>query len=175
MALTKQCTCCFKTKPLEQFSKNSRAKDGKQFHCKECNKKENLKFRTEINPNHHAVWQSNNRDKAAVHVSKYRKGDKPGLIYYIQNPNGEYYIGMTKTYLNVRLIEHKVKWKRNREGKSNLLCPLLFDSFDKWGFENHKTGIIIKDEKANRKQLRKWESETIKFFMNKGISLNKQI
>ena len=175
MAQLKQCTCCFKTLPYEMFSKNSKAKDGKQFHCKECNKKENLKFRTEINPQHHEIWQSNNRKRVTQLVSKYRKGDKPGLIYYIVNPIGEYYIGMTNTHLKVRLFEHKMKWKRNRLGKSDIACPLLFDSFDKWGVDNHRTGLIIKDENASRTELREWESECIQFFMSKGISLNKQI
>jgi hypothetical protein len=175
MALVKQCYNCGKTKPTTEFSKCKARKDGLQNRCKSCNKVDNRIFRTEINPQHHAQWQINNPGRQQEIIAKYRKGDKPGLIYYIQNPAGQYYIGMTKTYLNVRLIEHRVKWRRNREGKSKLACPFLFNSFDKWGFENHKWGIIIKDETASRQQLREWEKETIQFFMNKGISLNKQI
>ena len=175
MAQLKQCTCCFKTLPYEMFSKNSKAKDGKQFHCKECNKKENLKFRTEINPQHHEIWQSNNRKRATELVTKYRKGDKPGKIYYIVNPEGEYYIGMTNTPMSVRIMEHRTKWKRFNKGVSKIHHPLLFASLDKWGWEGHRTGVIIEDENVSRTELRKWERECIGFFMSKGKSLNAQL
>ena len=92
MALTKQCTSCRKTLPYERFSKNSAAKDGKQFSCKDCNKKTNRKFRTEINPHHHAQWQRANPDRIVELVSKYRKADKGGCVYYITNPEGEFYV-----------------------------------------------------------------------------------
>jgi len=175
MALVKECYKCGKTKPITEFSKSKARKDGLQNRCKSCNKVDNKIFRTEINPEHHKIWQTNNPGRQQEIIAKYRKGDKPGLIYYIVNPNGQYYIGMTNTYLSVRLVEHKVKWKRWREGKSNLACPLLFDSINKWGWEAHKSGVIIEDPLATRKELREWEKETIKIFMNKGISLNKSI
>jgi hypothetical protein len=175
MALVKHCNKCGKDKPTTEFSKSIARKDGLQQYCKACNKVDNLKFRTEINPEHHKTWQINNPGRQQEIISKYRKGDKPGLIYYIVNPNGEYYIGMTNTYLSVRLVEHKVKWKRWIEGKSNLVCPLLFDSISKWGWEAHKSGVIIEDRNATRKELREWEKQTIQFFKGKGISLNKSI
>ena len=175
MAQFKHCTKCGKSKETTEYSKCRANKDGLQQYCKTCNKKDNLKFRTEINPEHHSQWQVANRKRATELVAKYRKGDKPGLIYYIKNPAGKYYIGMTNTYLTVRLIEHRVKWRRWMQGKSKLLCPLLFDSFSKWGYENHKWGVIIEDQNVSRKELREWEKKTIQFFMNKGISLNKSI
>lgn len=174
MAQVKQCNGCGKTLPITNFSKRTASKDGLQPKCKGCNSKDNLQFRTE-KPEHHQIWQKKNPTRLLELVSKYRRGDKPGIIYYIKNPAGQYYIGMSNTYLNVRLIEHKVKWRRWVEGNGKLACPLLFNSISKWGWENHRTGIIIKDENIDRKGLRELEKETIKFFKSKGISLNKQI
>lgn len=34
--ITKECRKCFKTKPLEQFNKSIKSKDGHQGHCRDC-------------------------------------------------------------------------------------------------------------------------------------------
>ena len=41
----KRCLTCGEEKELDQFSKNSRAKDLKQQSCKSCNREVNRKFR----------------------------------------------------------------------------------------------------------------------------------
>jgi len=33
---TKHCGGCDQTKPVTQFANNKRAKDGRQYHCREC-------------------------------------------------------------------------------------------------------------------------------------------
>ena len=33
---TKHCGGCGQTKPVTQFANNRRAKDGRQYHCREC-------------------------------------------------------------------------------------------------------------------------------------------
>lgn len=33
---TKHCGGCDQTKPVDEFAHNSRAKDGRQYHCKTC-------------------------------------------------------------------------------------------------------------------------------------------
>lgn len=171
MAHTKHCNNCGKTKPTTEFSKRSLSKDGLQPRCKVCNKKDNKKFRTE-KPEHHANWQKVNSKRLVQIVSKYRRAKDSGTIYYIQNPEGQFYIGQTKTALKVRIMEHKIKWRRHREGKTKLLCPLLFNSFDKWGFDNHKVGTIIQFENIDRNTLRQYEKEVIDTFKALNISLN---
>jgi len=69
---------CGETKDVINFSKSVARKDGLQDYCKACNKKNNLKFRTQINPQHHAEWQRNNLDRLNELVKKYRKADKGG-------------------------------------------------------------------------------------------------
>ncbi len=102
MANLKQCQTCHKVKDTNQYSKCKSNKDGLQYCCKECNKKTNLKFRTEINPMHHKIWQDKNWDTFMEYMRKYRKADKGGIIYSITNPVGFQYIGMTEAYEKVR-------------------------------------------------------------------------
>jgi uncharacterized FlaG/YvyC family protein len=98
MANLKQCQTCHKVKDTNQYSKCKSNKDGLQYCCKECNKKTNLKFRTEINPQHHKIWQDANWDTFMEYMRKYRKADKGGIIYAIVNPEGKQYIGMTEAH-----------------------------------------------------------------------------
>ena len=63
MTSMKQCKQCGEVKEATQFSKSSSSKDKLQPKCKNCNSKDNHKFRTEINPQHHAKWQTSNWDK----------------------------------------------------------------------------------------------------------------
>lgn len=176
MAHTKQCNNCRKVKPVEQFSKRKASKDGLQTRCKVCNSKDNLRFREEINPEHHAIWQKKNQKRITQIVAKYRKADKSGKIYWIANPAGEYYIGMTQMHLGVRWIEHKVKFRRFMEGKrTTARIPILYDSMQKWGVDNHRVGVLVEFENIDRKTLREYEKECIREFKSMGISLNKQI
>jgi hypothetical protein len=60
--MAKQCTKCGKVKDYSQFSKLTKSKDGHQFHCKECNNKENYRFRHEIDPEYMNRWFSDNKE-----------------------------------------------------------------------------------------------------------------
>ena len=174
MAHTKHCNTCGKTKPTTEFSKKSASSDGLQGRCKACNKKDNLKFRTE-KPEHHAKWQKVNSKRVAEIVTKYRCAKENGTIYYIQNPEGQFYVGMTKTPLKVRIMEHRTKWRRQQEGKIKSFCPLLYASFEKWGFDSHTIGTILEFDNISKRDLRECEKEVISTFKALGISLNKQI
>jgi hypothetical protein len=169
-----KCTQCDKSKAESQFSKCSSAKNGLQPKCKECNKKDNLKFREEINPQHHAVWQRNNVQALYRILKKHRKADKSPLIYSIKNPNNDVYIGMTEAFLSVRKREHKLHYHKAKQGKQSRL-PLLHDSFDKYGVENHKFEIVVELEGYDRKQLGYVESTFIKSFKQINKSLNVKI
>ena len=168
----KQCLKCNKVKDYSQFSKKTKSKDGYQDRCKACNKIDNKYFRTELDPEHHAKWQEQNRKKVIEYVSKWRKSDKAGVIYALIAPDGAVYVGQTKTYLSVRIMEHKVKYKRYKTGKQTSIQPLLFQSFEKWGIENHKLKVLFLDQNISRKELKAIETQWIKKYKAKNKSLN---
>jgi hypothetical protein len=171
MANQKQCQKCQKVKDTTQYSKCKSNKDGLQYKCKECNKIDNLKFRTEINPTHHKKWQNNNWDTFMGYIKKYRKADKTPIIYSIKSPAGLQYIGMTMMNFSVRLLEHRSHYKRALKGKRDRL-PGLHDSFDKYGIENHEFKVIKECTGLNRKQLKEVEKAFITLDKFQNISLN---
>ena len=168
---TKYCGGCRQDLPTTQFSKNRKTGDGLQFKCKSCNKIDNHKFRTEINPTHHSIWQKNNWDRVKEIVSNYRRADKLGTIYFIKSPDEAFYIGRTECHIKVRWSEHLSHWKlSNRNLKKRL--PLLHDSFDKWGPDKHELGIVAQFEGITTDELIEYESVFIKSFKEAGNSLN---
>jgi hypothetical protein len=42
--MDKRCSKCGETKPVEEFGKDSKAKDGKFYWCQQCSKKQSLKY-----------------------------------------------------------------------------------------------------------------------------------
>lgn len=169
MANQKECRCCGKVKDTTQFSKCSREKDLLQRKCKDCNKKDNLQFRTE-KPEHHADWQRNNYDKFNGYMKKYKRADKAGTIYGIVNPLGETYVGMTQAYFTVRKMEHHTHYRRMLIGKRNRLQG-LHDSFEKYGIENHRWVKFVEID-VDRESLHNIEKTFIKGFMQENKSLN---
>ena len=171
MASLKECKRCQKVKDTNEFSKCKANKDGLQYQCKQCNSETNLKFRTEINPDHHRIWQDKNWDKFVGYMQDYRRADKGGIIYAIVNPIGHQYIGMTEAYDKVRFLEHKKHYRQATMGKRNRL-NLLHDSFDKYGIENHEFKVVKECTGLTRKQLQELESEFITLNKSQKISLN---
>ena len=167
----KECNRCLKLKERTQFSKCKINKDGLQYQCKQCNKETNLKFRTEINPQHHQQWQDKNWDTFVDYIKKYRKADKTPVIYGITNPEGMVYIGMTEMYLKVRFNEHRRHYRRALEGKRDRLGK-LHDSFDKYGIDNHEFKVVKECPGLTREQLREVESAYISLNKLQNISLN---
>jgi len=175
MAQYKQCNQCGKSKPLSDYHKMSASKDGLQPKCRSCVKEVNQNFR-ETNPEYQLDWQRQNPERHVQIVAKFRKADKTSKIYYIKSiSDGMYYIGMTNMHLAVRFIEHKNKYNRWMKGKSVPQHPNLFESFKKWGIENHEIGILFESNDMDRETLRMYEKTFIKSFMDLGIALNKQI
>lgn len=167
----KQCSDCGKVKETTQFSKCKRNKDLLQLKCKSCNKKDNLKFRTEINPTHHQKWQHKNMQWHIQNMRQYRKADKCPTIYSIINPENQVYIGMTEAYISVRFMEHRSHYKRALKGKRDRL-GLLHDSFDKYGIENHQFKVVKECPGLTRNQLRELEEAYITLHKFQNISLN---
>jgi hypothetical protein len=171
MANRKECKDCGKLKDTTQFSKCSSTKSKLQPKCKECNKRDNHKFRTEINPEHHKIWQDANWDIFMEYMKKYRKADKSGIIYAIINPEGFSYIGMTEMYLKIRILEHRKHYRQHKEGKRHAL-PLLHESIDKFGWDNHKIETLLQLEGIDRKQLEYIERSFIESMKQQNKSLN---
>jgi predicted GIY-YIG superfamily endonuclease len=171
MANQKQCKGCGETKDTTQFSKCSSTKDKLQPRCKECNKKDNRKFRTEINPTHHQKWQWDNAPKYKEYIKKYRRADKVPVIYSFTNPDGMVYIGATEAYPSVRLLEHRSHYKRAKMGK-RVRLTLLHNSFDKHGMDNHHFKIVKECPGLTRKQLLELEKAYITLNKFQNISLN---
>jgi group I intron endonuclease len=70
-----------------------------------------------------------------------------GLIYKITNPINEVYIGSTKReVITTRKAEHKYRSKKNSKG-------LIYDSFRKYGFNNHSFEVISEVDNANAIEL----------------------
>lgn len=173
--MQKECNKCGEVKPHSQFSKCSSNKDGLQYQCRDCNRKSNHKFRTELNPQHHAEWQRTNLKRLCELVKKYRKANKPSLIYSISNPEQEHYIGMTQMHLSVRRLEHISHFRKSMKGNRAVVLPLLHDSFRKWGVENHKFEVILNMGDIDRKQLAFIETSFIQAFQEINKSLNVRI
>lgn len=169
---TKQCNRCGKVKDTTEFSKQTRSKDGLQPRCKSCNKKDNHKFRTEINPKHHKVWQKTHMNELSGYIKKYRKADKTPIIYSITNPEGKQYIGQTMMNFSVRILEHRSHYRRASQNKRERL-DLLHDSFDKHGMDNHQFKIMKELPNFTRKQLHEVEKAYIVLNKLQNISLNK--
>lgn len=167
----KECSKCGKTKNTTEFSKCNRNKDGLQYHCRQCNKVSNKLFRQELDPQYQTKWYSKYMVEWTNYMSRYRKSDKLPIIYAIDAPDGKQYIGMTMMHLGVRRSEHIRHYKRALKGKRDRL-PLLHDSFDKYGIENHQFKVIKELPNVTRKQLREVENAYITLNKFQNISLN---
>ena len=83
----KACKDCGEEKPLDDFHKNSQAKDGKRNYCKLCQSKRNKKW-TEENPGRAKAWRDENQDKLKEWAANNReKLNKKHLDYYYANPD----------------------------------------------------------------------------------------
>jgi hypothetical protein len=164
--MAKQCTKCGIVKPYEQFSKLKVAKDGHQYHCKECNNKDNQRFRDEIDPEYMNRWYGSNRKHWNEYLNNYSKVTNTNTIYSITAPNGDVYIGFTQRKKRFRLAEHK---KFYRMGKGNI--PLLYESFNRYGIDNHQFEVL-KQFEGTKEEGMAIESRLIQFYKSINKSLN---
>jgi hypothetical protein len=68
--ISKTCSKCKKTKPVQQFSKSSRRKDGRQDWCKECTRIRD-KERYHESKEQHKKWNKTRVDKNFNKVTDY--------------------------------------------------------------------------------------------------------
>ena len=96
----KQCNKCSIEKPLSEFSKCSRLKDGLQAYCKQCVKETN------------ARWNNNNKLRIKQYDKYYKHQCKlPYWIVY-QLPNANNYIGQTNQP-QLRMNNHKLNGRNS--------------------------------------------------------------
>lgn len=164
--MAKACTKCGIVKPYEQFSKLRKAKDGLQWHCKECNNKDNYKFRHEIDPTYMNRWFDKNKQHWQTYMNDYSKVGNTNTIYSITAPNGDVYIGFTQRKKRFRLSEHKKFYKSKKQ-----IIPLLFESFDRYGINNH-TFEVLKQFEGTRSEGLELEGKLIQFYKSINKSLN---
>jgi len=87
------------------------------------------------------------------------------IIYKIQNPQNEIYVGSTTRKLNERKAEHKFSIKRKRKG-------LIYDSFNQFGFVNHTFEIITEIDDDCNKELEHFIIEVFNPKLNLVSSYN---
>lgn len=171
--MAKQCLMCGVTKEIEYFSKCKANKDGLQNRCKSCNKKDNQKFREEIQPDYQLGWYKKHRKEWSKYTLDYKRADNTPTIYGIVNPEGQMYVGMTMARPKIRFMQHKIHHRQMLKGvtyQSSL--PKLHASFDKYGANAHTLVVLAQFEGIDRKQLSMIENTFINATMMSGKSLN---
>lgn len=162
----KQCTKCKEIKDYTQFSKCKRNTDGYQYHCKICNNADNQRFRDEIDPEYMTRWFSKHKEKWNDYVKAYSTVGNTNTVYSITAPDGKVYIGHTRRKKRFRLSEHSKFYKSRAH-----YIPLLFESFDKFGIENH-TKEVLKEWEGTKEEGLAMESRLIQFYKSINKSLN---
>lgn len=81
------------------------------------------------------------------------------IIYKIENPVKEIYIGSTERSLGFRKAEHKYCAKKNRKG-------IVYDSIREYGFDNHVFEILTKVNIDENKELEHFIIDVFKPSLN---------
>ena len=183
MANTKTCNDCGKNleATLENFHKQSRAKDGLLDRCKTCQNKRTSEYRGGKGKNY---WYNQYNEsegyffKNRKHWQEYLndwskknyRATKPCTIYKITNTiTEEVYVGLTKVPIGLRYSQHK----NALNGKING-SPLLLKSFRDWGLMHHKVELIEELDTTDRKVGEEREEYWIKYYTSLNKSLNIQ-
>lgn len=103
MAQSKTCSSCGKNKPLTEYHKMSKAKDGLQYRCKSCMSIEGKRFRKD-RPEYYPTYFKGNPNHTE-RVKKWGYGNTT-KVYVIQTPEGDY-IGCTTQNIKKRKADHK--------------------------------------------------------------------
>jgi hypothetical protein len=171
--MAKQCKLCGITKEVEHFSKCTANKDLLQNRCKSCNRKDNQKFREDIQPDYQLGWYKTHRKEWSDYTLDYKRATNTPTIYGIVNPEGQMYVGMTMARPKIRFMQHKIHHRQMLKGvtyQSSL--PKLHASFDKYGANAHTLVVLAQFEGIDRKQLSMIENTFINATMLRGKSLN---
>ena len=102
----KICSKCKVNKPLSEFRKNSRSKDGLGTKCKECLKEEDKKYNIE-NKYKRQAWREENKDYLKEWKKKYRENNKDAIKKYSKEYHEKAYIPKVRKLLTEEEIELK--------------------------------------------------------------------
>jgi hypothetical protein len=111
-------------------------------------------------------WFSKNKKEWNTYLNDYSKAGNTNTIYSITAPNMDVYIGFTQRKKRFRLAEHK-KFYRTKAH----IIPLLFESFDRYGIDNHQFEVL-KQFEGTRDEGMEMESKLIQFYKSINKSLN---
>lgn len=112
----KKCSKCGKTKPLDEFNNDKKAKDGKTYYCKVC-----CRLRT-------AEWKRKNKEKQIAYNAKWQAKAQPCVYRIKHKVSGHYYLGQTTQHLYERVSKHF-------SPKDHLNSPLTGLNKEEWKCE----------------------------------------
>lgn len=167
----KCCIQCGEEKALDQFSKNSRAKDGLQTACKACNKINNAKFR-QTKPEYQKQYWGTPKGHENRYKASQKFFDKKGAgIYILKNKvTGKIYVGKS-TQLQRREVEWRMYLNNLNTDHSR---KMIGDDVEKYGVEAFEMIIIEKVENPTKELLLKRERYYVKLFKKIGEIYNTQ-
>lgn len=76
--MTKTCSTCRETLPIDSFARNKSRLDGRKAECKPCGNAASREWRKN-NPSYQRNWRETNRDKQRVYNRKHRLKREYGL------------------------------------------------------------------------------------------------
>ena len=179
----KKCSKCKIQKPLVEFHRNKRAKDGRKSHCKSCtaqhyeeNKEKIIervaRYRAENKEKiaeYFSQYREENKEKRAVCAARYRaknKAEQPSCVYQIINLiNNKVYIGET-TRGELRWKDHLARLRGNYHRNK-----LLQEDFNKYGEEAFEWSILKEFEDEDKNNLLLEEARSIQQHINEGVEL----
>lgn len=129
--ITKKCCQCGQIKPLEEFVKDNRRKDGHSTLCKECKR---AKDRTRY---HERKNDSEYHAKKLEHQANYRKNHKEQIDAYSYEYNAR-----------PEVIERKAEWhqeKNNKKSISDKIKSMLIRAKNRSEEKNVPFNITIED------------------------------
>lgn len=142
------CPDCKEEKPETDFQKCSGRKNGLQLYCRACQNSRTTNYR-EVTEG--AYWK--------------HQPNTPYYIYSITSPDNKVYVGWTATKPNLRWRRHIAMYRHRK-----VTLALLFESFDKFGVDNHIFQVV--DQVATKEQAQLRESELILRYKETNNSLN---
>lgn len=169
--MSKTCIQCREEKPLEQFSKCSRNKDGLQTACKACNKINNAKFR-QTKPEYQKGYWGTPKGAENRYKASQKFFDRKGAgIYIIKNKvTGKIYVGKS-TQLQRREQEWRMYLNNLNTDHSR---KMIGNDVEKYGVEAFEMIIIEQIENPTKELLSKRERYYVKLFRKVGEIYNTQ-
>jgi hypothetical protein len=137
----KVCNKCRKEKPLNEFYKLRRSKDGLQGKCKPCSIQTVSEWQRNNYDRFRAIndkWHTNNQHKQDIYNEKNKNKISSGVYKIKCLVNGKCYIGQSNKP-NRRKYEHFSVYKSNQPKPTH---PLLQADIKQYGKHNFIFGII---------------------------------